>query len=53
MTKKELRLHSHAGIIVEEVLCSLRTVLSLNGSKFEQERYVVRKDKNSIVAKFK
>jgi hypothetical protein len=46
--KQELRLHSDAGEIEEEVLYSLRTVLSLHGSKFEQERNVVRKDNKSM-----
>ncbi|CAF1162851.1 unnamed protein product [Rotaria sordida] len=35
----ELRTYSKAGQIVQEVFSSLRTVLSLNGSKFEQKRY--------------
>ncbi|CAF1113459.1 unnamed protein product [Rotaria sordida] len=36
---KELNTYSKAGRIVQEVFSSLRTVLSLNGSKFEQKRY--------------
>ncbi|CAF1071435.1 unnamed protein product [Rotaria sordida] len=35
----ELMTYSKAGQIVQEVFSSLRTVLSLNGSKFEQKRY--------------
>ncbi|CAF1156838.1 unnamed protein product, partial [Rotaria sordida] len=35
----ELRTYSKAGQIVQEVFSSFRTVLSLNGSKFEQKRY--------------
>ncbi|CAF1564085.1 unnamed protein product, partial [Adineta steineri] len=35
----ELRTYSKAGQIVQEVFSSLRTVHSLNGSKFEQKRY--------------
>ncbi|CAF1262542.1 unnamed protein product [Rotaria sordida] len=35
----ELRTYSKAGQIIQEVFSSLRTVLSLNGSKFEQKRY--------------
>ena len=34
----ELMTYSKAGQIVQEVFSSLRTVLSLNGSKFEQKR---------------
>ncbi|CAF1234636.1 unnamed protein product [Rotaria sordida] len=35
----ELMTYSKAGQIAQEVFSSLRTVLSLNGSKFEQKRY--------------
>ncbi|CAF4958938.1 unnamed protein product, partial [Rotaria sp. Silwood1] len=35
----ELKTYSKAGQIVQEVFSSLRTVLSLNGAKFEQRRY--------------
>ncbi|CAF1257081.1 unnamed protein product [Adineta steineri] len=38
-TINELRTYSKAGQIVQEVFSSLRTVHSLNGSKFEQKRY--------------
>ncbi|CAF1209199.1 unnamed protein product [Rotaria sordida] len=38
-TMNELMTYSKAGQIVQEVFSSLRTVLSLNGSKFEQKRY--------------
>ncbi|CAF4336061.1 unnamed protein product [Rotaria socialis] len=38
-TLNELVTYSRAGKIVQEVFSSLRTVLSLNGSKFEQTRY--------------
>jgi hypothetical protein len=33
-----LRAYAKVGQIVEEVFSSLRTVLSLNGSKYEQKR---------------
>lgn len=36
----ELTVYSQAGQIVEEVFSSIRTVLSLNGSKFEQKRLI-------------
>ncbi|CAF2124172.1 unnamed protein product, partial [Rotaria magnacalcarata] len=36
---KTLNAYSKAGHIVQEVFSSLRTVLSLNGSKFEKKRY--------------
>ncbi|CAF0893719.1 unnamed protein product [Rotaria sordida] len=35
----ELMIYSKAGQIVQEVFSSLRTILSLNGNKFEQKRY--------------
>ncbi|CAF3816343.1 unnamed protein product [Rotaria sp. Silwood1] len=35
----ELRAYAKAAQIVQEVFSSLRTVLSLNGSKYEQKRY--------------
>ncbi|CAF0844645.1 unnamed protein product [Rotaria sordida] len=38
-TMNELMTYSKAGQIVQEVFSSLRTVLSLNSSKFEQKRY--------------
>ncbi|CAF1544603.1 unnamed protein product [Adineta ricciae] len=38
-TMNELNTYSKAGHIVQEVFSSLRTVLSLNGTKFEQRRY--------------
>ncbi|CAF3866704.1 unnamed protein product [Rotaria magnacalcarata] len=38
-TLNELMAYSRAGQIVQEVFSSLRTVLSLNGSKFERTRY--------------
>ncbi|CAF1469718.1 unnamed protein product, partial [Rotaria sordida] len=38
-TMNELMTYAKAGQIVQEVFSSLRTVLSLNGSKFEQKRY--------------
>ncbi|CAF0847127.1 unnamed protein product [Adineta steineri] len=37
--KNELESYSKAGQIVQEVFSSLRTVHSLNGSRFEQQRY--------------
>jgi len=37
-TLNELNAYSKAGQIVQEVFSSLRTVLSLNGAKFEQMR---------------
>lgn len=39
-TEKELTTYSKAGHIFEEVIGSFRTVLSLNGSEFEQKRSV-------------
>ena len=38
LTKKELNMYARAGHIVQEVFSSIRTVLSLNGGKFEQQR---------------
>ncbi|CAF4926687.1 unnamed protein product [Rotaria sp. Silwood1] len=38
-TKNELASYAKAGQIVQEVFSSIRTVLSLNGGKFELERY--------------
>ena len=37
-TTNESNAYSNAGHIVQEVFSSLRTVLSLNGGKFEQKR---------------
>jgi ABC-type multidrug transport system fused ATPase/permease subunit len=37
-TMNELNTYSKAGQIVQEVFSSIRTVLSLNGGKFEQKR---------------
>ncbi|CAF1611061.1 unnamed protein product [Rotaria magnacalcarata] len=39
-TKKQLDVYAQAGAVVQEVFSSLRTVLSLNGEKFEEKRYV-------------
>ncbi|UJR18771.1 hypothetical protein I4U23_005677 [Adineta vaga] len=38
-TENELRTYSKAGHIVQEVFSSIRTVFSLNGAKFERQRY--------------
>ncbi|UJR34425.1 hypothetical protein I4U23_021832 [Adineta vaga] len=38
-TENELRTYSKAGHIVQEVFSSVRTVFSLNGTKFERQRY--------------
>ncbi|CAF1656375.1 unnamed protein product, partial [Adineta ricciae] len=38
-TKNELNTYSKAGRIIKEVFSSFRTVLALNGQKFEQKRY--------------
>ncbi|CAF4134768.1 unnamed protein product, partial [Adineta steineri] len=38
-TKKQLSTYSNAGQIAQEVFSSLRTVLSFNGSKYQQKQY--------------
>ncbi|CAF1469471.1 unnamed protein product [Adineta ricciae] len=38
-TENEFKSYSSAGRIVQEVVSSVRTVFSLNGAKFEQQRY--------------
>ncbi|CAF4125410.1 unnamed protein product [Rotaria magnacalcarata] len=38
-SKNELDMYSQAGEIVQEVFSSIRTVISLNGGKFEEKRY--------------
>ncbi|CAF1325741.1 unnamed protein product [Adineta ricciae] len=52
-TKNELKTYSEAGQIAQEVFSSFRTVLSLNGVKFEQKRYdnALRRSRWSSVQK--
>ncbi|CAF3859215.1 unnamed protein product [Rotaria sp. Silwood1] len=52
-SRNELDAYSKAGEVVQEVFSSLRTVLSLNGAKFEETRYAseLRATRRSTVRK--
>lgn len=41
MTSQELKAYAKAGAVAEEVLSSIRTVFSYNGTGYEVKRYVI------------